>query len=174
MNRVDNVTLDPVLVRIAKDRTEDLIAWLSAIGLTTQELAEQAYLQGMRDCASMISQNAVNLRLPTKQLKAMSLIIISIDVTKIDKEQIKPVIKKDGSTGKYLSLLIFENDEPDKFGNTHVVRESVSREAREKGIKGKILGNGKSYGEKNGSVAKPKAEPVKSGAATEEPDEIPF
>ena len=60
----------------------------------------------------------------------------SINVVKIDKNKLIP-----GKQGKYLDLFIFMNDEPDQYGNDGMIVQSVTKEEREAGIKGAILGN---------------------------------
>jgi len=48
----------------------------------------------------------------------------------------------EGKNGKYLDLVIWENKNgPDQYGNTHTICQSISKEAREAGEKGPILGN---------------------------------
>ena len=67
------------------------------------------------------------------------MLVLKIDVTKIDKAHIYA-----GQKGKYLELVVIENrDGPDKFGNSHMVVQGISKEARAKGERGVILGNGK-------------------------------
>lgn len=67
------------------------------------------------------------------------MIKISINVGKILKEYLY-----EGKSGKYLNLVLFENrDGPDQYGNSHVVKQDLGKEAREKGIKGPVLGNAK-------------------------------
>ena len=64
-----------------------------------------------------------------------------IDVLKIDKARLFV-----GAKGKYLDITLLPTKDPsgvDKFGNTHVVIQDVSKEEREQGVKGTILGNAK-------------------------------
>lgn len=68
------------------------------------------------------------------------MIILKIDVTKLNKEHFFK-----GAKGTYCDLVVMENDEPDQYGNTHVVKQGVSKEARDAGTKGAIVGNGKTY-----------------------------
>jgi len=70
--------------------------------------------------------------------------VLKIDVTKFDKQYFF-----EGKNGaKYADLIVFENREPDKYGNTHVVYQGVPKEARDSGVKGAIVGNGKIIGQK--------------------------
>ena len=67
----------------------------------------------------------------------MRLKAIRIDVTKITKDRLYV-----GKTGaKYLDAIAMELDEPDRFGNTWMIVESVTKEERAAGKRGPILGN---------------------------------
>ena len=66
------------------------------------------------------------------------IITAKIDVTKIPKDRIF-----EGKNGKYIDILIFENDEPDQYGNTHNIQLSRSKEERASNAKKIYLGNGK-------------------------------
>ena len=62
---------------------------------------------------------------------------IRIDVSKILKEHIYH-----GKKGKYLDCAVWPNrDGADDYGFTHRIVQEVSREAREAGEKGPIIGN---------------------------------
>lgn len=62
---------------------------------------------------------------------------LRIDVTKILKQHIYT-----GKKGKYLDCVVWPNrDGADDYGFTHRVVQEVSREAREAGEKGPIIGN---------------------------------
>ena len=62
---------------------------------------------------------------------------LRIDVTKINKDHIYI-----GKKGKYLDCVVWPNrDGADDYGFTHRVVQEVSREAREAGEKGPIIGN---------------------------------
>ena len=96
---------------------------------------------------------------------------LKIDVTKIDKEHIYI-----GKKGKYLDCAIWPNREgPDEHGMTHYITQSVSKEAREKGIKGAIIGNMKWVDEAPAKpVSKPSA-PVRQAAPPDDDSgDIPF
>lgn len=70
------------------------------------------------------------------------MISVSINVSKIDKAHLY-----EGKQGKYLNLVLWET-ENDKYGNDYRVVQGVSKEARQSGVKGAILGNGKIVGKK--------------------------
>ncbi len=65
-------------------------------------------------------------------------IALKIDVSKIDKERLFK-----GKKGMYLDAILMFDDQDDKYGNNGMIVQSVSKEEREKGIKGNILGNAK-------------------------------
>ena len=70
----------------------------------------------------------------------MSVITGSINVMKIDKARLI-----EGKKGKYLNIVIFLNDETDQYGNNGMIVQSVSKEEREAGERGEILGNVKAF-----------------------------
>jgi hypothetical protein len=67
-----------------------------------------------------------------------NLLTIKIDVTKIDKARLFQ--GKNGA--KYLDLVCIPSPN-DKYGNTHFVTQSVTKEERQGGLKLPILGNAK-------------------------------
>ncbi len=69
-------------------------------------------------------------------------ISLKIDVTKIDKERLFK-----GKKGTYLDAVLLYDEQDDQYGNNGMIIQSVSKEEREKGVKGNILGNAKSFGE---------------------------
>ena len=92
----------------------------------------------------------------------MSNLTGKIDVKKINKAEMFV-----GEKGTYLDVVIFMNDEPDQYGNDGVVIQSISKEKREAGEKGPILGNVK--------VMRPKQEePVGQPQPVLVEDDIPF
>ena len=90
------------------------------------------------------------------------LIAIKIDVTKIDKERLYQ-----GKKGSYLDATVFLNDEEGQYGDNGMITQSVSKEEREAGVKGAILGNVKILGEFGDNNSAPAASKV-------EEDNIPF
>lgn len=71
------------------------------------------------------------------------MVILKIDVLKIDKVRLFK-----GDKGTYLDAVLFENqDGTDKFGNDGRIIQSVTKEEREQGIKGAIIGNFKHVGQ---------------------------
>jgi GT2 family glycosyltransferase len=70
------------------------------------------------------------------------MIKISICLSDIDKSRIT-VSNKNGK--KYMNFLIKDSTN-DKYGNDYMVTEDLSKEERQAGKQGKILGNGKNLG----------------------------
>jgi len=66
------------------------------------------------------------------------LISLSIDVDKLD---VKRLYK--GKKGNYLSATLFLKEETDRYGNNGFIVESITKEEREAGQKGTIIGNAK-------------------------------
>jgi hypothetical protein len=66
------------------------------------------------------------------------LISLNIDVSKIDAKRLYK-----GKKGQYLSATLFLKEEVDQYGNNGFIVESITKEEREKGLKGTIIGNAK-------------------------------
>jgi hypothetical protein len=88
------------------------------------------------------------------------MITSKIDVTKIDKESIYH-----GKKGKYIDLILIEK--ANDYGDNGYVRQSISKERREAGENGPILGNWKWQEKKP-----PPPDPQK--ALIRDDDDIPF
>lgn len=68
-------------------------------------------------------------------------ISVSIDVTKIEKARLFK-----GAKGTYLDLTAFVDlDEQGQYGDNGMIVQSVSKEERQQGVKGPILGNVKVF-----------------------------
>ncbi len=105
------------------------------------------------------------------------LIAIKIDVTKIEKERLFQ-----GAKGQYLDAVVFVNDEEGQYGDNGMITQSVSKDEREAGVKGNILGNVKILGtfddkpQAQASNHQQAGQPMPQGAATAaaDGDNIPF
>lgn len=101
------------------------------------------------------------------------IIRLSINVKKLDKARF--IEGKSGAL--YADMVMMENREPDRFGNEFVILESLSKEERDAGKKGAILGNGriiadgrpKSHFENKADVPK-----VESPKPESDDEQIPF
>ena len=102
----------------------------------------------------------------------MKIIVGKIDVTKINKARLFP--GKNGA--KYLDFVMIEGEQEDRFGNHFMVVEAVSKEERERGVKGPILGNGKYAGGKKSMPPTPKVKPAETveGVPFPSDDDVPF
>ena len=90
----------------------------------------------------------------------MQTIKLKIDVTKIDKSKLFQ-----GAKGTYLDAVVFLKDEVDQYGNNGMIVQSVTKEEREQGIKGAILGNSSPVGQQ---------QPQAETAQEEVKDDLPF
>lgn len=81
----------------------------------------------------------------------------------------------DGKSGKLLDIAIWPNkDGPDKYGNTHYVTQGISKEARERGEKGPIIGNLKWTAETNKNATTGQSEAKAGQSAETHDDDVPF
>lgn len=69
----------------------------------------------------------------TKQI-----IQLKIDVNKIDKKRLYK-----GEKGTYLTAALLLNEESDEYGNNGMIVEQITKEERQSGHKGTIIGNAK-------------------------------
>ena len=105
----------------------------------------------------------------------MKLITLKIDVTKIDKARLFK-----GAKGTYLDCQFFLEDEPDQYGNHGMITQAVSKEERESGVKGAILGNAKVAWEESrptyngGQTADQRRAPAQQAPRQDDMDDIPF
>ncbi len=89
-----------------------------------------------------------------------------IDVTKIDKTFLFK-----GKSGTYLDIALIANKSGrDQYGNDGIIVQSVSKQARQEGKKGPILGNYVEFNRK----AKPEAKKVTANDPLGPEDDIPF
>lgn len=105
------------------------------------------------------------------------MITAKLDVTKIDKSLIfVGKVAQDGHIPKYIDIVLHENRQGvDKYGNVGFVAQQVSKEARERGEKGAILGNYKIIGQ--AATSQRPALPPKPSASEDgwdDADEVPF
>ena len=98
------------------------------------------------------------------------MIVANIDVTKVDKAHLY-----EGKKGKYLSLVFF--DKPNENSDGYVV-QGVSKENRDKGVKGAIVGSWKNTGKSasGGNRTRPASSspPATTAADGSDSDQVPF
>ena len=86
-------------------------------------------------------------------------ISLKIDVTKIDKNRLFK-----GEKGTYLDATAFiDTEEFDQYGNSGMITQDVTKEEKEAGTKGAILGNSKVFWKDSGRTAEvnqPQHKPV--------------
>lgn len=102
------------------------------------------------------------------------MIKLKIDVTKIDKSRLFV-----GAKGTYLDLVVYENDQPDEYGNNFSVKQDCTKEDRDAGVKMPHIGNGKNIGQKKQPTRTtrniPREQPqVDNANEGMEGDDIPF
>ena len=101
------------------------------------------------------------------------MIKIKLDVSKVPKDRIFI-----GKKGKYLDLVLIEK--PDNYGNDGFVKIDVSKEAREAGDNGEIVGSWKELGSKPKQQQRPVRLPSPPPQRSQDPDldqpddDIPF
>jgi len=105
-----------------------------------------------------------------------SVINIKLSLHRIDKDKIfegEEYIDKKGVTRrkKYLDITVSENKIKDKFGNTHGVYISQTKEERQRGDDKIYIGNGKEFVFEKTHKPIQKSEPFQSSVGT---DDIPF
>jgi len=98
---------------------------------------------------------------------------VKIDVAKIDK-----ALLYKGSKGVYLDATVFiDVNTPDQYGNHGMVTQDISKEAKDAGEKGPILGNVKIFwrdSNKAQPTGKPTSKPARSTKGDSFDDDIPF
>ena len=76
-----------------------------------------------------------------RRFKFQAMINISLCLSDLPKEK----IKKAQNGKKYINLCIAERKSADKYGNTHTLWVSQTKEEREQNISKTYVGNGKEY-----------------------------
>ena len=80
----------------------------------------------------------------------MSKIALSL---KINVSQIDKLRLFSGQKGKYLDATIFVDlDQLDQYGNSGMITQDVTKEEKQQGVKGNILGNGKVFWKEGGQA----------------------
>ena len=95
-------------------------------------------------------------------------VALKIDVSKIDKDRLFK-----GAKGTYLDAVAFiDTEQESQYGDHGMITQSVSKEERDQGVKGPILGNGKIIWREDGASA---SAPARQSAHSDDMDsDIPF
>jgi len=98
---------------------------------------------------------------------------LKIDVTKIDKARLF-----EGKKGKYLDATVFiDLAFADEYGNNGMITQDVSKQEKESGERGAILGNAKVFWQGEGKQQQRPVAPSVSGPASgfdDDPEDLPF
>jgi len=104
------------------------------------------------------------------------MIAIKLNCSQLDKAHLFA-----GKKGKYTDLILMENrDGTDQYGNDGFVIQGVSKEARQRGEKGPIVGNWKNVQRREDGVQQRAQKPAKPAPAADplggkpEEDDVPF
>lgn len=102
------------------------------------------------------------------------MITAKLNVSKIDKAHLFA-----GKNGKYLDIVLFQNKAGvDQYGNDGFVTQGISKEARDRGEKGAIIGNWKVVepkGQQRPTVStKPAADPLNGPPIEDDEPSVPF
>lgn len=95
----------------------------------------------------------------------MAIITGKIDVTKVDKAKLFK-----GEKGVYLDIVLVETPN-NQYGDDYMIVQSVSKEEREKGVKGAILGNAKIRVQRRDDTPAPQRS---APPAQDDPGDVPF
>ena len=91
------------------------------------------------------------------------IIKLKLDLTKVDKTKL---FRSEKTPAVYLDVTLLENKNGvDQYGNSFMAVQDISKEAREAGEKGAILGNGKIFVPKNSA---PPTAPTAQAKASQE------
>jgi hypothetical protein len=98
------------------------------------------------------------------------MINLSIDLNKIDKSR----IKEHANGAKYYNITVDELQTPDKYGNTHCVYTTPTKEEREARAKKSYLGNGRQPKFNGQKQANNSAAVQNTPQANANADDLPF
>ena len=94
---------------------------------------------------------------------------LKINVSQIDKARLFA-----GQKGKYLDATIFVDlSELDQYGNSGMITQDVSKEEKQQGVKGNILGNGKIFWVENGQAPQPQGQSFQQQAPQQQQQQAP-
>ena len=93
---------------------------------------------------------------------------LKLDVSKLDKSAFFK-----GTKGTYCDLVLWENDEPDQYGNTHSVKQYMGKDRR--GEKTPYVGNAQPLGQRSPNQNNAAPPPLAAmNDSLDADDDIPF
>lgn len=96
--------------------------------------------------------------------------VFSICLSDIPKDKIRTA----DNGKKYASFAMWENDEPDRFGNDFSIQMSKTKEEREMKVKTVYVGNGKYYGKDRPEPKQQTTHISKDDEVINPGDDLPF
>ena len=103
-----------------------------------------------------------------------NILTVKVDVALIDKARLfTGKVAKDGHTPKYLDLVLIPRKEVGQYGDTHIVKQSVTKEEREAKVELPIIGNATERGNA-AAAAKSAPKPAAAPKPAVDPDEPLF
>ncbi len=97
------------------------------------------------------------------------MIAVKINVMKVDKTKLFP--GKNGA--QYLDLILMESRDS-AYGDDYMVVQGLTKEDRDKGLKGAILGNGKILGQGNKPQPSSRPAPARANPKPVDDSSTPF
>lgn len=102
-----------------------------------------------------------------------NMLTVKVDVALVDKARLfVGKTNAQGHTPKYLDLVLIPRKEPGKFGDTHLVKQSISKDEREKGLEMPIIGSATERGGQPTQKAAP--EPAPASGPDKLDEDVPF
>jgi len=99
-------------------------------------------------------------------------VTLKINVKEIDKARLF-----NGQKGIYLDATVFiDLDQLDQYGNSGMITQDVSKEERDQGVRGNILGNAQVFWKDSGQPPQKQSqtEPANTGRASDYDEDVPF
>jgi hypothetical protein len=66
--------------------------------------------------------------------------IIQIDLNRIDPQRIDTRLRRNGEEARFYSVVLVDDDIPDKFNNTGEIYEKLTKAEYDKGFRGRLIG----------------------------------
>lgn len=103
-----------------------------------------------------------------------NILTVKIDVRKLDKARFfEGKADANGHRPLYCDLVLIPRREVGKFGDTHLVKQSITKEEREKNVEVPIIGNATERGQSQ-PAPQPKPTPKPPGPGENLDEDVPF